>query len=174
MHLETTMLDYHHGQADYQIVAMTDDRHQRVIGVLNFTEYQDRPAISMIEVLPEYRSQGIGKKLVAELQRRYPDEEIDWGYQTDSGSALKKSLPYRRLPRPEIISMLERLKKVETDLRRLEIKLDYLPADQRNRWIQTVHQRWDRLLDLRRRLKDQLATDSRPEKLIIDVDKLEK
>mgnify|MGYP000650276504 CR=1 FL=1 len=62
-------------------------------GRLDYTVYDGIPQISMIEVPDAMRRQGIGSDLVRELQRRYPDTEVQWGMMTDAGAALRRALP---------------------------------------------------------------------------------
>jgi GNAT superfamily N-acetyltransferase len=45
--------------------------------------------IAMVEVIETERRQGIGLALVERLQQEYPDRQIDWGYLTPEGMALR-------------------------------------------------------------------------------------
>lgn len=65
-------------------------------GTLEYSDYQGVPAISMIDVPEGSRRQGYATQLVQELQRQYPDTEIEWGMQTGEGAALRQSLPQRQ------------------------------------------------------------------------------
>lgn len=62
-------------------------------GRLDYTVYDGIPQISMIEVPEGMRRMGIGGELVRELQRRFPDTEIQWGMTTEDGAALRAALP---------------------------------------------------------------------------------
>lgn len=83
-------MNHHHGQDDY-IMYATIGVEETVIGKLSFSVYQDKPYIKMIEVLPEFQRQGIGKQMIARLAQDYPYRKIKWGYMSEPGSALKKS-----------------------------------------------------------------------------------
>ena len=45
---------------------MTYTQNGKVVGELNYGEYEGTPNVTMIEVGPEYRRQGIGTKLLSE------------------------------------------------------------------------------------------------------------
>ena len=63
----------------------------------------------MIEVLEDYRRQGIATQMLRYLQGQYPNEEIEWGYLTEDGSALSTGRWWTNSPTRNI-------KKVKTDL----------------------------------------------------------
>lgn len=58
------------------------------LGRVDYSVYDGQPAIQMIEVAPEFRRQGVATELLRNLQREYPDQEIDWGSLTSEGSQL--------------------------------------------------------------------------------------
>ena len=84
-------LDHHHGQDDYAIYA-TVGPEEIVVGKLTYSVYEDIPQISWIEVDPDYQRQGIGKRLIERLAQDYPYHEIKWGYTTESGDQLRRSI----------------------------------------------------------------------------------
>lgn len=85
------VMDSHHGQLD---MVMTAYRGELPVGSMQYSLYENVPSISMIEVLPEYRRQGIASRLVRNLQAQYPNTEITWGLLTDDGKALYDALTY--------------------------------------------------------------------------------
>ena len=106
---ETRILDEalgaHSGQIDRLMQAV---RGELTVGTLRYSIFEERPHISMIEVLEDYRRQGIATQMLRYLQGQYPDEEIEWGYLTEDGSALYRAVVDEQ-PNPEY-------QKVKTDL----------------------------------------------------------
>ncbi len=106
---ETRILDEalgaHNGQIDMLMQAV---RGELTVGTLRYSIFEERPHISMIEVLEDYRRQGIATQMLRYLQGQYPDEEIEWGYLTEDGSALYRAVVDEQ-PNPEY-------QKVKTDL----------------------------------------------------------
>lgn len=98
-------LDAHNGQIDMLMQAV---RGELTVGTLRYNIFEGRPHISMIEVLEDYRRQGIATQMLRYLQGQYPDEEIEWGYLTEEGSALYRAVVDEQ-PNPEY-------QKVKTDL----------------------------------------------------------
>ena len=78
-------LDAHHGQIDMLMQAV---RGELTVGTIRYSIFEGRPHISMIEVLEDYRRQGIATQMLRYLQGQYPNEEIVWGDLTEDGSAL--------------------------------------------------------------------------------------
>ena len=85
------VIDSHHGQLD---MVMTAYMGEKPVGSLQYSLYENIPHISYIEVLPEYRRQGIASRLVRNLQSQYPETEIEWGILTDDGKAFYDALTY--------------------------------------------------------------------------------
>ena len=106
---ETRILDdalgAHNGQIDMLMQAV---RGELTVGTLRYSIFEGRPHISMIEVLEDYRRQGIATQMLRYLQGQYPDEEIEWGYLTEDDSALYRAVVDEQ-PNPEY-------QKVKTDL----------------------------------------------------------
>jgi len=75
-------------------IAAFDSKDGTGLGYLDYTVYQDEYQISMITVKPEYQGKGIAEKLIRELLSReeIPYSELDWGWVTEEGAALKESL----------------------------------------------------------------------------------
>ena len=82
-------LDAHSGQIDMLMQAV---RGELTVGTIRYSIFEGRPHISMIEVLEDYRRQGIATQMLRYLQGQYPDEEIEWGYLTEDGSALYRAV----------------------------------------------------------------------------------
>lgn len=92
-----------------------------LVGYLDYSEWKDYVTIKMIEVSQDYRGKGIGKKLVYDLQKRYPDTEIEWGSLTSDGAKLKNSLEYDYIPNEEYEKYSEELSKIKREMRRIEV-----------------------------------------------------
>ena len=83
------------GHADGEThFTMSYEQDGKVVGTVKYGEFDGKPNVKMIEVDPEYRRQGIGTKLLQELQKKYPDIEIDFGMATEDGSKLLESATY--------------------------------------------------------------------------------
>jgi ribosomal protein S18 acetylase RimI-like enzyme len=46
----------------------------------------------MVEVSEDRRRQGVATRLVRELEREFPGDEIDWGMMTEEGAALREAV----------------------------------------------------------------------------------
>ena len=106
---ETRILDEalgaHSGQIDMLMQAV---RGELTVGTIRYSIFEGRPHINMIEVLEDYRRQGIATQMLRYLQGQYPNEEIEWGYLTEDGSALYRAVVDEQ-PNPEY-------QKAKTDL----------------------------------------------------------
>jgi hypothetical protein len=89
--IENRHLDYYCGQHDMALIATVDGVHS---GTLRYVVYENEPSVSMIKVRRSMRKQGIGTALVIALQREYPDVQINFGYLTEAGAGLLKSLDW--------------------------------------------------------------------------------
>jgi GNAT superfamily N-acetyltransferase len=138
------------------LIAKTPERQ---VGYLSYSIYNDVPKIEMIYVAQDYRRHGVAKKMLKALQEISPNEEIDWGYTTDDGTNLKKSIDFIKKPNPEIIKKKAKLAGIQSKLARLNIKLEKLMdtnPELARRYVQTVGDRWNKLNDIEHRLKDEL------------------
>ena len=84
-----TITDSYHGQLDgYCQAESVPDR--RAIGYLNFSVFEGRALIKMIEVNENWKRKGVGSALIDCLVRDMKGyENIDWGYTTPDGEALR-------------------------------------------------------------------------------------
>ena len=85
------MTDAHSGQIDMEMAVY---KGEIPVGSMQYSVYEGIPKISMIEVLPEYRRQGYGTRLLRYLQEQYPDVEIEWGILTEDGKALYDAITF--------------------------------------------------------------------------------
>jgi len=78
-------LNWHHGQSDFRLSAIINgDR----VGYIDYVLFNDEVNVSMIEVDKDKRRQGIGSKLLKELQRQYPDKSFNMGSFTEDERSL--------------------------------------------------------------------------------------
>ena len=163
-----TTTDSYSGQTNHTLTVRTHDGH---VGKLEYTEFEGRPAISMVSVPEGSRRRGLGSSLVKELQRRYPDQEIDWGMMTEDGSALRASLRHNEVPNEGVVEKLAELERVTKELAALDAKAAKFneiksPTEKQKQkyleWSASVGDRWnelhDRLYDLERETAGQKPT----------------
>ena len=83
------MVDSYSGQYNMELGAYIDNN---IAGVLEYVEFEKEPSISMIQIIPKYKRQGIGEALIKELAKEYPYKSIVWGIQTKEGTMLKRKM----------------------------------------------------------------------------------
>lgn len=83
--------DHHHGQDDFILLAARDGL---CVGSIEFTLYQGDVSVSMIEVKPEFRRNGIATAMIVHLQQLYPSVPIDFGFASEEGAVFLSSLPW--------------------------------------------------------------------------------
>ena len=77
------------GQMNGVIYAIAGDDF---IGQLDWQKYGGDVLIAWIEVDESHRRNGVGSGLVQRLRDEFPDEQINWGYTTTDGTALREHL----------------------------------------------------------------------------------
>ena len=107
----------------YYTMSYTQD--SKVVGTLEYGEYDGEPNVKMIEVEPEYRRKGIATKLMQELQRKYPEAEINFGMATPDGSKLLDAITYD-VTDETVVADRQKLKTLQTELDDLQGQLDVL------------------------------------------------
>ena len=83
----------------------------KVVGTLEYGDYNGEPNVKMIEVDPEYQRKGIGTKLLQELQNKYKDVEIDFGMTTPDGTKLLEKATYT-IDNTEVINKQNRINEI--------------------------------------------------------------
>ena len=79
-------LNYHHGQDDYELgLYLNDD----ILGMVQYTIYDGELTVNDIIVLPKYRRQGIGSKMMQYIKQQYPDAKYVPSMMTDLGAKFK-------------------------------------------------------------------------------------
>jgi GNAT superfamily N-acetyltransferase len=79
------------GQDNHILTATVNDAP---VAYIEFSDYHDEPHVKYIYTHPDYARQGYATALLKELQRMYPNEEIDLGMTTDEGGKLVQSLNF--------------------------------------------------------------------------------
>ena len=135
--------DYYSGETLSTMSAKVDEK---VAGTLEYGEYEGKPNVKMIEVKPEYRRQGIATKLLQELQKKYPDQEIDFGMSTEDGTKLLKNITYQ-VENKEYAKTQKQLEKVTNRINEIETN---------NVWDDDIDTEYYKLLDKQRELDKKL------------------
>lgn len=158
------------GNYDATITATIDGKQ---VGYLSYNVYQNQPAIKMIWVEPEHRRHKIALRMLKELQNTYPESEIDWGYTTDQGAALKRSINFRTQPNVDVIQAIEKLNGIRSKLKQMNYKLEQLQKtdiEAARRYSHTVADRWNKLNDMEYKLENRLSTMGSAHSKFIDKD----
>lgn len=88
--VRTEVRGFHDRQTDGSQLAY--DKDGKLLGHLDWSEFEGRVQIDWIEVNEASRRQGVGKTLVESLVKEFEGKPIDWGYVTDEGKALQTAL----------------------------------------------------------------------------------
>ena len=132
----------------------------KVVGTIEYGEYDGNPNVKMIEVDPEYRRKGIATKLLQELQKKYPDTEIDFGMSTPDGTKLLESITYD-VTDEAVVADRQKLKDLQTELNELQEKLDVLYdtdnlTEAQEAELDKLGDRWTEVYDTIRELEQSL------------------
>ena len=84
-----------------------------LIGYTDYSVYDEKPYIQMIEVQPKYRRKGYASQMIKRIQRTYPDSEIDFGWTTDEGTKFIEKLPKRIVKSGAYTRKLNRAKELK-------------------------------------------------------------
>ena len=163
--IESLHLGYHHGQHDLALVARSEGAG---IARLSYTEFEGEISVSMIEVDPQWRRLGIGSRLLESLQARHPQAPIQFGYLTESGSALLGSLHWNTVENPVHRQAAEELARVRETLslyrRRADALADATEGEKADFIAQTSD--WNDLNELEDRLSETVMTEPSEFRLI--------
>lgn len=151
--------DYIKGQMNCTLQALVAGKYA---GHIDYSVWQDDVSIQMIEV-PKLKRKGIATALLKELQRMYPETEINWGMMTDDGSKLYDRTNFTTIVNPEIQAKIEKLDAIKAEMKQIESQWETwgeLPDDQKeavrsemeglsHRWNEMCDQEWDLEQELR-------------------------
>jgi ribosomal protein S18 acetylase RimI-like enzyme len=90
LQFKNTFVDSYKGQSNLILYASLNNE---IVGRVEYVIYDDEVSVSYIEVDKNHRRQGIGTKLLQELQKIYPNQSFDMGMFTSDGIKLWNSLP---------------------------------------------------------------------------------
>ena len=156
---------YGHGQHDLTLVAR---RSGQIVGAVDFSLYQGEVAIKMIRSAHE--RQGIGSAMMRELQRRYPDQEIEWGSLTAAGAGLYDKLEWDEVEVPEVRAKLDRLAALRKRLDGFQAAVDAFeqgtPSEAARERLMALVEPWNEVQDEFDRLECEIG-DLRPMKRLI-------
>lgn len=140
----------HSGYRDQQDLQLVATRDGQYVGHIDYAVWQDEVSVQMISVPESQRRKGIGTALVRELQRQYPDVEINMGMLTDDGSKLLATIPRRIVPNDEYQRLATRLAKLQRIDAAWKKKADMIAAqstDAGRTWFQSVMDKWNAIYD---------------------------
>ena len=135
---------YHSGQTDMRLSALIDGD---VVGVIDYSIYNDEVSIKFIEVNKDYRRQGIGKDLILRLQSLFPKTEINWGMLTGEGANLFKAVKSKLYVDRARIRKIESLRKEYAMLKKKEDT-----AIKTNNWKNWDNDVYDRMYEIEEEL----------------------
>lgn len=148
------------GQTDFTLTMQDGGRE---VGRIDYSVFEGKPQIQMIEVPEGERRKGHARLMLQRLQAEFPATEIDWGMLTDDGSALKAATPFREVPRPEIAAKRERLQAAIAERAALEQR-----ANAGEKLAPAEVDRWNELHDEVDALERELAGEADVTRLIDD------
>lgn len=117
-----------YGDEIYKEMALIKDG--KIVGCISYSVYKGQPSIQMIKVADDEKRKGYGTKLIKQLQKEYPDQEINFGWMTDEGSALYKSLPKNIETNKEYQNIEQKLDKSNKRLKKYSDILDKVTGDE--------------------------------------------
>ena len=169
----STVKDSYGGEAFMVMSAMDGNK---VAGTIEYSVYEDTPAIQMIEVAEGYKRKGVATKMLQALQREYKDTEIQFGYTTEDGEKLLKAISYE-VPNKAVINYNKKLRRLETELDGYQKTLDdvwnkveenpsYEFTDKDRSIIETVGDKWNETSDAIHALKRNRILGSETKTLI--------
>lgn len=107
--VEETSRNYHHGQHDLTAIATIDKKY---VGHCDYSLYNNEISIQHIEVLPEYRRQGVASALMDFIHKEY--DKVNYGYTTDDGTPFLKRWKEKRSVNENLNQALKILKDHKT------------------------------------------------------------
>lgn len=142
--LRDEVVGAHHGQVDGWITAQAEDG--RIVGRLKYSLFRGDAHIDIVEAAPEARRQGIGSKLVRELQEQNPNATLKWGMMTPEGTQLRRAYEARY---PNFEGLKQSLSAQHPNVTftlteahgKVELRDIRLPMDERNRGAGTAFMR---------------------------------
>lgn len=167
MKFNSELIGYRQGQSDFRITAEVNNK---TIGYIDYSVYENKPSIKYVFVTPEYRRQGIGTKLLQQIQKQYPETEINLGMSTDDGSHLVKSLNRQFTKNPDFKHIHLELKQLKERKAILDKEFEDFhnnPTEEKRKNILQIGDEWNNIVDKIRDL-EKLKQEIKPGKWLID------
>jgi GNAT superfamily N-acetyltransferase len=95
---KTHSRNYYHETSYLTLVAYLNGNP---VGHIDFNVFENNLSIEMVEVKKDFKRRGIGKAMMDELYKEYPDLDVNIGYTTDEGEAFFEKNPVRQLDREQ-------------------------------------------------------------------------
>ena len=161
---------------------MTVSEDGKNIGYLDFSVYEDTPYIQMINVKEPYRRKGYATQMIKQLQKEYPNSEINFGMTTDDGTKLVNSLPFDTKVNIEYDKKVKQAKKLKKWLDEFKEFTDKVyqqidnnePIDEKNRlYIVNNTDKWQKYKNKYEEILDWIRENKR-EKKFVKVDEKSK
>lgn len=86
LNYEIEHLNSHNGQHDYELGLYLNGK---ILGMVQYTIFNNKLTVSDILVRPEYRRQGIGSKMMQYIKQEHPDAKYVPSMMTDLGAKFK-------------------------------------------------------------------------------------
>lgn len=126
--IKDTVADFSDDTMYCYLNAMVDDA---VIGFLFYGVFEDTPFVNMIQVNEEFQRKGIATQLFQELQKKYPDKEIEIGYTTPDGTCLLDAISFEVVDE-KALALVDENKALHQALDEVEQRLDALYEEKEN------------------------------------------
>ena len=155
--IDNEVNDFHSGETFSTMTAKIDGK---VAGTLEYSEYEGKPSVKMVEVSPEYRRKGVGTKLLQELQKAYPNTEIDFGMLTDDGAKLinKSTYEVENKELADKFARKEELQKIIDEYDKTIEESHENDTDLPEGYAEDYNELYDELQDLEKELRGKKAT----------------
>lgn len=148
--IDNEVTNMYSGQTNMTMSAKIGDK---IVGTLDYSEYNGKPSISMIEVKPEYRRKGIATRLLQNLQSEYPNIEIEWGTMTTDGASLRDAITYN--------IENEDIKAIKNEIIDIDKKIEeYQTKFNNNILTEKEGDDWNRLEDRKYKLENEIYDKS--------------
>lgn len=153
----------YHGQIDLVLIATLGNLE---VGSVEYSVYKDKPYIQMIRVPEAQRRKGYATQLILELQRQFPEVEINFGGLTEDGKHFYDSLP-KKTVRSEYADLIEEHSllqiKVEKIMSQVAQQYEgrYLSDDDRARYFELtapLNELNDRIFEIEQQVVGKSAT----------------
>lgn len=168
------VLNYQHGQLDCEAGIYVD---KEIVGVVQYTLFDEELTIKHIFIRPEYRRKGYGSRLMKYIQKENPDYTYKPSLKTELGGEFKhKDLPLEENYRAKYVNEAIKHLTPKSDKEKIEsLKLEYDETLEElaklDKEIQEIKQdnRYASQLALLLRRKKDIQTERKNLKFIIDL-----